>query len=281
MATNGASGRDMGDIIKALGLIYSPSSTNNLRLQALEYLEKQKNEDSAAVVGYLLASQIDNLPMVRYFGLSMLENVVRHMTFDTSNDRLLDLRNMVMRLAETIRPEDQPYYRNKVAQLWADVAKRCWGVDWLDMDETLVKFWTASLWHKELILTVLETLSEDIFYREDVVSSLRGPDLNRALVEIFTPLSVFEEVFPERDRPAELRFETVGWLARTCTFLDSCVQEGQSSNEAKSCILKALAVLRTALGWAIPKAIISCHCVASICRTLTLHDEQILLVRDL
>lgn len=279
MATNGLSGGGMGDIIKALELIYDPSSTNDLRLQALGYLEKQKNGDAAAHNGYLLASQAENLPLVRYFGLSMLENVVRHMTFDTSNERLLELRNMVMRLAEAIRPEDPPYYRNKVAQLWADVAKRSWGVDWLNMDETLVKFWTASLLHKELILTVLETLSEDIFYREDVVSSLRGSELNRALVEVFTPLSVFEEVFPERDHHAELRSGTEGWLGRTCAFLDSCVQEGQSSNEAKACILKALAVLRTALAWAIPKAVVSCHCVASVCRTLALHDEKILLVR--
>jgi exportin-5 len=280
MATNGLSAGSRADIIKALELIYDSSSTNDLRLQALQYLEKQKQGDSAAPNGYLLASHLDNLPMVRYFGLSVLENVVRHTAFDASDERLLDLRNMVMRLAESISPQDPIYYRNKVAQLWADLAKRSWGLDWLNMDETMVQFWSADLVHKEVILTVLETLSEDVFYREDVISSLRGSDLNRALVEIFTPMSVFEDALPERGHHTELRSGTEGWLARTCSFLDNCVEAGPSSPEARAVILKALAVLRSSLAWAMPTAIISCQCIASVCRTLTLQDDKILLVRS-
>jgi exportin-5 len=144
------------------------------------------------------------------------------------------------------------------------------------MDESLVKLWAASLLHKEFVLTTLETLSEDIFYREDTVSSLRGTELNRALVEIFTPLAVFEEVFPERDRRVVLRYESEGWLSRTCNFLDACLENMQTSSAAKDCALKCLAVIKSGLVWAIPKAVVSCHCVASICRTLTSQNDQVL-----
>lgn len=281
MAANGLSAGGMTDIIRALELIHSPTSTNELRKQASDFLESQKQEESAARNGFLLASNPDNTPLVRYFGLSLLDHVLRHTSFTLTSEQIAGLRDMILELAQSIRPQDPSYIRNKVAQLWAEIAKRSWGIDWLGMDESLVQLWSASLLHKEFVLTVLETLSEDIFYREDTVSSLRGTDLNRALVEIFTPLSVFEEVYPDRDRHVELRHGTEGWLARTCDFLDDCIQNLQSSKEAKECALKALATLKSVLAWAIPKAIISSHSVASICRTLTTQDDQILLVRTL
>jgi exportin-5 len=281
MTTNGLSEGGMADIIRALELSHDPTSSNELRRQALGFLESQKQGDSAARNGFLLASRPENSPLVRHFGLSLLDHVLRHTAFVLSSDQLSDLKDMVLQLAESIRPEDPSYYRNKVTQLWAEVAKRSWGIDWLGMDESLVKLWNASLLHKEFVLTVLETLSEDIFYHEDTASSLRGTDLNRALVEIFTPLSVFEDAYPERGRRVELRYGNEGWLARTCGFLDSCLESLQTSPEAKECTLKALAVLRSVLVWSIPKAIISCHAVTSICRTMTSEVDHILLVRIL
>jgi exportin-5 len=267
----------MADLVRALELIHSPSSTNELRREALTYVESQKQSKAAAHNGFLLASRTENAPLVRYFGLTLLDHVLRH-TSITSN-QLVELRELVIPLAQSIRHEDPPYIRNKIPQLWTEVAKRSWGLDWLDMDQTLVQFWSASLVHKEFVLSVLETLSEDIFYREDTVSSLRGTDLNRALIEIYTPLSVFEEVYPKRDKQLEIRCGTEGWMARTCEFLGECIENVQTSKQAKEAAIKALATLKACLAWTIPKAIISTNCVQHIVRAFTCHDEHVLLVR--
>ncbi|KAH2535509.1 hypothetical protein KXW97_007264 [Aspergillus fumigatus] len=266
----------MADLVRALELIHNPSSTNDLRRQALTFVESQKESKLAARNGFLLASRVENAPLVRYFGLTLLDHVLRHTSFTTA-DQVAILRDFVLKLAESIRPEDPAYYRNKIPQLWVEIAKRSWGLDWLAMDEILVQFWGASLVHKELVLSILETLSEDIFYREDTVSSLRGTDLNRALVEICTPLSVFEEIYPKREHHVELRCGTEGWLARTCEFLIYCVENLQASIQARDAALKALATLKSILVWAIPKAIMSTNCVSSIVRPLTCSDEQVLL----
>jgi exportin-5 len=279
MAADGLSEGDMVGIVQALGLIHNPTSTNDLRRQALGFLESQKRVESAAQNGHALGSRTANPPLARYFGLSLLDHVLRHTSFASSRDQIINLRGMILELAGSIRYEDPSYFRNKVAQLWAEIAKRSWGVEWLAMDEALVKLWTANLLHKEFVLTVLETLSEDVFYREDTVSSLRGTELNRALVEIFTPLSVFEEAFPERDRRIELRCEDEGWLSRTCGFLEACLGNLSNSSEAKDFALKSLAVLKSVLVWSIPKAVTSCHCVAVIFHTMTLQNDQVLLVR--
>ena len=267
----------MADIVRALELIHNPSSTNELRREALGYVESQKESKAAARNGFLLATTVDNAPLVRYFGLTLLDHVLRHTSF-TSTQELVDLREMVLKLAESMRPEDPAYIRNKIPQLWTEIAKRSWGLDWTGMDETLVQFWGSGLVHKELVLCVLETLSEDIFAREDTVSSLRGSELNRALIEIVTPFSVFQDLYPKREHHVELRCGTEGWLARICQFLGECVENLQHSKQAEDAALKALAALKSVLVWSIPRAVISANCVPSIVRAMTCQDDQVLLV---
>ncbi|KAL3482455.1 armadillo-type protein [Aspergillus californicus] len=275
-AEDGLADGDMADIVRALELIHNPSSTNELRREALQFVESQKGSPAAARNGFLLAVRRENDALVRYFGLTLLDHVLRHASFTVSAETLA-LRDIVLKLAESIQPEDPAYFRNKIPQLWAEIAKRSWGLDWLDMDQSLVQFWNASLVHKELVLSILETLSEDIFYREDTVSSLRGTDLNRALVEICTPLAVFEEAHPKRDNHIEIRCGDEGWLTRTCEFLQDCIGNIQHSKQAKDAALKALANLKSVLVWLIPKAISRSSCVQSIARAFTCDDEQVLL----
>lgn len=274
MAAEELSEGSMTDIVRALELIHNPSSTNELRREALTFVESQKESDSAARNGFLLASRPDNAPLVRYFGLTLLDHVLRRTSFTSTHE----LREFVLKLAESIRPEDPAYIRNKIPQLWVEIAKRSWGLEWTDMDATLIQFWSASLVHKELVLLVLETLSEDVFAREDTVSSLRGTELNRALIEIFTPLSVFEDIYRHKDYRIALRCDPEGWLSRTCQFLGDCIENLQSSKQAKDAALKALATLKSVLVWSIPKAVLSSNCVPSIMSALTCNDDEVLLV---
>jgi exportin-5 len=188
------------------------------------------------------------------------------------------LKELILNLTQDLQAHDPSYIRNKVALLWVEIAKRSWGIDWLDMDGALVTLWGSTHTHREFVLTILEALSEDVFHHEDTISSLRGTDLNRALVEIFTPYSVLKEAYPERDRHAELRSGTEGWLFRICGFLNEYVQNIYSSMEVKVCALKALATLRSVVVWSIPQAVFSCQCVPTVCRVLTSQDDDLLMV---
>ncbi|KAJ5299537.1 hypothetical protein N7476_011094 [Penicillium atrosanguineum] len=278
MAAEELSEAGMADIVRALEVIHSPTSTNELRKQALTFVESLKETDAAARNGFLLASRADHAPVVRYFGLTLLDHVLRHLSFtDAEAEESANLRSMILQLAENIRPEDPNYLRNKIPQLWSEAAKKSWGLDWTDMDAALVKFWGSSLVHNELVLAVLETLSEDVFFREDTVSSLRGSELNRALVEIFTPAAIVEQINPDKNTNASLRCGDEGWLVRICQFLDNCIQNVSSSPQARDAAVKALTALRSALSWSIYKAVAASEAVSSIFRALTCQDEQVLL----
>ncbi|GBF62964.1 hypothetical protein TMEN_5574 [Trichophyton mentagrophytes] len=267
----------LANIIQALDVIHSPASSNEVRKQASEFLEQQKHEKAAVQNGYFLAAEKSHSPVVQHLGLSFLEHVLRYKFLELSPDEVNHTRGLVMSLAEGLRCQDPSYIRNKVASLWVELAKRTWGLEWPRMDESLVQLWNATFTHKELVLTVLETLSEDIIHQEDTTSSLRGTDLNRALVEICTPYDVFKVAYPTRDHHTEIRCGSEGWLFRVSSFLSDCVRNFHASAEAKTCALKSLSCLRSFVAWVIPMAIDSSQCIIAICSALAVEDDAVLL----
>lgn len=276
---NGTANATVGHIVEALDIIHSRTSTNETRLQALQFLESQKKDKTAVQNGYFLAAEKNNSPLVRHFGLSLLEHVLKHQSASLSPTEAGHLRGLVLELSHQIQAEDPSYIRNKIVSLWVEIAKRTWGLDWIGMDEALVQLWNGSLWHKEFVLSVIETLSEDIIHHEDTVSSLRGTDLNRALVEVCTPSAVYKDMYPEREHhPIELRHGDEGWLFRTSSLLNDCVQNIRASGHAKVCALKALATLRSTMAWAIPRAVSWSQCVPTILSALNCQDEDVLMV---
>ncbi|EAS28945.3 exportin-5 [Coccidioides immitis RS] len=275
---NGTAHPDLANIIQALEAIHTRTTTNEIRKQASEFLELQKHEKSAVQNGFYLAAERSHSPLVRHFGLSLLEHVLKHRLSELTPGQIGHLRGLILGLAQEVQVQDLSYIRNKLILLWVEIAKRTWALDWLGMDESLLQLWNGSLIHKEFVLGVLEAMSDDVFHHEDTASSLRGTDLNRALVEICTPYAVFKEVYPDRANFTELRCGPEGWLFRITVLLNDCVQNLHSAPEVRTCAQKALATLRSLLTWNIPLAIASSQCVQAICGALTANDESILML---
>ena len=173
--------------------------------------------------------------------------------------------------------EDDPVYlRNKVAQLLVEVAKKDWAISWYDLDSSLLALWNQNSTYKELVLTVLENLSEDVFIRDDSAAGLRGQDLNNAVVEIFTPASAVAG--GQNKGRHHLRADENGWLARISQFLASASGTGASDRNAKACICKALATLRSAFTWVMGPAIVMTDCLGSILACFLSSDADVLVV---
>ncbi len=278
-AENGDSGQDSNpsNITHALQAIHDARSDNETRQKASEFLESQKRSDQAALNGYSLAGNVNEPAVVRHFGLSLLEHAVRHDWHSFSDAQVLDIRHWTTSLAQGISENDPPYLRNKIAHLLVEVAKKDWAISWFDMDSLLLVLWKQDTKCKELVLTVLENLSEDVFVREDSAAGIRGQDLHNAVVEIFAPATVFAGG-PNKTRKS-LRADGDGWLARISSFLASYSQTGSEERHIRACICKALATLRSAFTWVMGPAITTTHCLQSIFACLVSSDTEILLVR--
>ncbi|KAL8405067.1 hypothetical protein RB594_009812 [Gaeumannomyces avenae] len=256
----------------ALNLIYNPQSTNESRREAQDFLEGVKTLSQSPSVGFNLAAVKANSPIVRHYGLSLLEHAIKHKWAEYSPDQLGYLRGWVLQLAEGVGREDQLYIRNKIAQLWVEVAKRCWGPDWLQMDDLLVRLWSipGPTVHKELVLFILESLSDEIFGGgDDPVVAMRENVLNKICVDIFTPVAVLTEHFPTRSVVQNVRSGEEGWIVRVSLLLGDCLGgDVQNNEDIRACATRALSTLHSVMPWAIPQALSSSGCVGLMCNAL-------------
>ncbi|KAI1332189.1 ARM repeat-containing protein [Xylariaceae sp. FL0255] len=254
----------------ALEVVYGPFS-NDARKDAQVFLEQVKDTPDAPSHGFQLASDSTQSPVVRHYALSLLEHAIKHKWAKYSPQEAATLRDCVLRLAQGIAKGDPAYLRNKIALLWVEVAKRSWGAEWMDMDLLLVQLWQVpdSAVHKELVLSILETLSDEIFLGDDVVVEVREKVLSKASVEIFTPAAVLLESFPDREAGPEVRSGEDGWLARIVELLRQCLSGDVQNNEhLRNCAIRGLAAVYALMPWVIPRAVAVTGAVPVICEGL-------------
>ncbi len=248
----------------------NPRISNDIRQQALQHLEAVKHQPDAPHYGFMLADDWKQSEAVRYYGLQLIEYAIRYRWTEYSAEQTLQLRQWVKFLAGSMREQDPLFIRNKVAQLWAEVAKRCWGDEWVDMDALLVTLWDKPISEKGaanklLVLTVLETLSEDIINGEDAVAGLRLDVLGACLNDIMVPEGLHREFLVQQqqqqnghghNRTADgIRCGEVGWLMRTCDFFTNCVKQMRVSGDPEfvrtmsASAVKTLQSLRPTMQW--------------------------------
>ena len=268
-AQNTSSPADFDKILEALRLIHSPSSSNETRRSASFFLEAVKSSNEAPYQGFQLLTNRGIPSTARYFGASLLEHSTRHKWTENPEQVNTLIKEWVIFLAKNLNEQDPSFLSSKIAELWVDVAKRSWGLEWSEMDDALVNLWNQSVAQKVFVLTVLETLSESVFGHEDPAAGIRGTDLNKACVEIFTSEQTLNECFPSRETTSKLRCGTQGWLARASEILEECVNVG-STSDAQALILKTLILLRAVVLWMVPQAIISCEIVRRLLQCITI-----------
>jgi len=265
---NGVNTEAEASIIQALETIYNPLSSNEDRKGATIFLENAKIQPDAPASGHSLASNTTHNAIVRHYGLSLLDFTIRHRWDDYSEQQKETLRGWVCRFAQNISNTDLKFFRNKIGQLWVEIAKRSWPVEWHDMDKSMTALWSMSAVHQELILHILETMSDEVFSKEELSLALRGTEIGKAFTEIFTPAAVLTEVFPNREFGHNLRHGDEGWLQRLLAALTLRLDSDLETQEACNNAHDILKVLRSVMPWIIPEAVMRTSCIQTLCRCL-------------
>ncbi|RMZ75728.1 hypothetical protein DV738_g5358, partial [Chaetothyriales sp. CBS 135597] len=269
-------GFETATILQALQLIHNPSTSNDERRQASEFLEQVKTSPNAAGNAFVLARDDAQLPLVRHFGLSILDHIIRHHLHELDHGQSDKLRKQVIDLGISVKETDPLFIRNKIAELWIDLAKRSWALDWFDLDQLLCGLWYQGHVQQDFVLTVLENLSDDTFVREDTTAILRGKDLNSALVEIFTSPADYSGGIKVGSVTQHVRSGQEGWLRRISECLNAYPSNSASEASEKATALRAMAALRSAFGWIMSSAVVSADCLSAVCNCLMKQDEDLL-----
>ncbi|RPB21450.1 hypothetical protein L211DRAFT_435819 [Terfezia boudieri ATCC MYA-4762] len=281
LGSNGAatgSAQTLEQIKKALEIVYDVRSSNETRKEAGVFLDLAKNDKEAPAHGFQLAINRTHDPIVRHFALSLLEHGIRYSWDGYSTEQATAVRGWMLGLAENVDGGDPIFLRNKVAQLWVEVAKKSWAAEWLDMDALLVKLWEGTGAQRDLCLYILETLVDDVFNREDSAAGIRNAPLTKACIDIFTPASVLHENFPGREPTPAVRCGDEGWLVRLVDMLGKCLDQGVENAEAKACASKILSTLKVSMAWCIPKAVTHAKVIDTVGRALTMQSNGIQMV---
>ena len=115
---------------------------------------------------------------------------------------------------------------------------------------------------------------------EDTVAALRGSDLNKACVEIFTPARVMTEHFPNRETTLNVRHGDEGWVSRMSYVLSSCVSDGKILAEWQGVVMKILLTLKSVMNWIIPNALVVTNTLSRLCSCLAVSEMIVQLVGE-
>lgn len=280
MPTNDYDMTLLARIQEALSIIHGPHLSKESRKEASSFLDRVKIDEEAPRHGFRLASDDTQQPIIRHYALSLLEYAIKYKWAEHSNEQESTLRQWVVYLAQNITPKDPVYYRNKLTNLWVEMAKRSWGITWKDMDECLVRIWNMpDIAHKEFALLTLETLSDDIFNKEDAAIVMRGDVLPKFCAEIFAPATAISEAFPDREKNSSLRFGEEGWLLRVGQFVDYILDNNlYQISETVKCVLKVFSLYKSVLSWIFSAAITCAQCSHYMTKALTVPQIGIQLV---
>ena len=118
----------INQIIVSLDTIYNPASNNDQRHEAQDFLESIKSLPDCPFWGYQLAISDNNYNnIVRHYALNLLLYSITNYYFIWDTEKQLAVRNWIVELATKISTNDPHYIRSKIAFLWVEIAKRCWG----------------------------------------------------------------------------------------------------------------------------------------------------------
>ncbi|KAF2148856.1 hypothetical protein K461DRAFT_232319 [Myriangium duriaei CBS 260.36] len=270
---------DIEHVERALEASYDPRTSNDQRQEALRYLDGLMNSREAPKHGFALVTNASLPPQARLFGLTLLENsLVRRWSHHSAEEADL-IRQWVIDLAQSLRPQDPSYIRLKIASLWVVLAERAWASTWSNLDAMLQELWDAQVnieqhtSNRIFVLYILECLSENICVREDPIAMLRQEVLGQSLNEVFIPPGLYQRHKDERDNITDMRHGNEGWILRICTCLK--LLTSQDHPGARGMIVRALEALKPTVTWISLEAIIEARCVDCVFQALAYGDDAI------
>lgn len=284
----------ISQINAALETVHNPGSTSAQRHEAQSFLETLKSREDTALIGWKLNTEtINNAPpsgFVKHFGLTLLEACVSFQFHLFDDAKRFAVREWISQLAFQLQDEDPYYIREKIAYLWVSVAKRVWGLDtrvnaeagdvaptdgWTNMDNQLLELWNRdSLVPKELSLSILRNLFEDVYLLDDPVASKRMSVLSSQTIEIVASQSDLAEIYAVRAPQLEQLRATSnngeGWLLRWTSAVPN--------TENPKLLLRLMETIKATLKWIPTVSILSSHVMDVIVKTVKHTDPNIRIV---
>ena len=268
-------------VVQALEVVYDPKTSNDQRRLAQEFLESVKSNDESPYWGYQLALPENNATnyVVRYYGLSLLQNSINNRMHTFDSQKVSTIRNWIIDLSNKVQNSDPHYIKEKIAFLWGSIAKRIWGSclvkpreesadgiakmseqdatdGWVSMDADLWKLWCNNYATRELSLIIIRTLFEDVYLLDDPIASKRTIILNQLIVLVVTPDTVLNSLYEPNTSISIFKSSTEGWFITWSKFLLELLTNNEIDSEnCQAFVPKILSTFKACLHWVQPSVL--------------------------
>ncbi|CCD23840.1 karyopherin MSN5 NDAI_0C01790 [Naumovozyma dairenensis CBS 421] len=262
-------------IISVLETIYSPTASNEERLESQKFLDQVKLQDESPFWGFQLAMNNPHNYIVIHYGLGLLGNSLKKDWDKYDQVKRVTLRNWIKDLCFKVTAEYPRYIKEKLALLWVEVAKRTWGellrggdeqitetvmeTSWCNMDHDLSDLWSMSEASRELSLIIFRILFEDVFLLEDMVMLKRMTILQPLCVMLVSPIDVFAKKYKFTEKWMLFKWGQTGWFQLWVKELNEALNGSNSEY-----VIRLLETLKTCLNWPLSDVIIDSDILSSL-----------------
>ncbi|XP_078592068.1 exportin-5-like [Branchiostoma floridae x Branchiostoma japonicum] len=179
-------------LIGAVEVAMSPMSGSRQRQEAYQLCENFKEHSPHCAACGLQLAQKNNNPVIRHFGLQLLEHCARFRWNSWQPSEKVQFKDTVLKMmAEGVDNilTEQPYIKDALSKIVVELIKREWPQHWPTMMEELSRVAALGETQTELVLLIFLRLVEDIVAFQNLPSQ-RRKDILQCLTahmgELFT-----------------------------------------------------------------------------------------------
>ncbi|KAL2083565.1 hypothetical protein ACEWY4_021338 [Coilia grayii] len=180
-------------LIKAVYVMMDPESNQRFRLEALKFCEEFKEKCPFCVqCGLQLSDQTQN-PVIRHFGLQILEHAIKFRWNSMSQEEKVTLKNCAMELlSKGTRPilEEESHIKDALSRIVVEMIKREWPQNWPHMLKEMETLTTMGETQAELVMLILLRLAEDVITFQTLPTQRRR-DIQQTLTQNMNGLFSF------------------------------------------------------------------------------------------
>ena len=264
-------------IISALEVIYTPTSSNEERLKSQQFLDSVKLQDGSPYWGYQIALNNPTNFIVKHFGLGLLADSIKTKWNKYDSEKRITIRKYIMELNYRVQDQDPRYIKEKLAYLWVEVAKRSWGEalkgtdqspqllleSWVDMDTNLTELWEINTASRELTLIIFRILFEDVFLLDDMIVLKRMTIIQPLCVMLVSSMDIFAAKYKFTEKWTLFKATPNGWFSIWISELNNALIAKKSEY-----VIRLLETLKTCLNWPLSNVIIENNVLSTLLQCL-------------
>ncbi|XP_052767474.1 exportin-5-like [Mya arenaria] len=199
---------DKGDIdtLKlAVATIFEPSSSPHDRLRAQQICENFKESSPHCIQCGLLLADRQNSPIIRHFGLKLLEHCTKYRWNSLTNDEKQLLKANSLQLISEGTGDilvEELHIKDAVSRLVVEILKHEWPNNWTSLMGDLYQLCISGPTQTELVMMVFLRLIEDVITFQNLQTLRRREIVNALNVNIAEIFELFVNLLQEHSNSA-------------------------------------------------------------------------------